>query len=99
MPQGSPTRRATSLGHLGICRRRPSIAPSAPIKTRLIEFGRHAAAKRKRQGLDKPIVVRKRHEIRLGAKLLALMWFATAEGRAKWTLRLLEDKVVETEHL
>jgi len=25
-----------------------------PDKTRLIEFGRHAAAKRKRQGLDKP---------------------------------------------
>jgi transposase len=69
-----------------------SLATVARIRQRLVEDGFDAALRRKHS----PNSARKRiFDGAAEAKLIALACSAPPEGRSRWTLALLEDKVVE----
>ena len=63
------------------------------VRRRLVEHGIDAAIERAKHRTHKPRVLDGRAE----AKLVALACSETPQGRDKWTLRLLADKMVELE--
>lgn len=63
------------------------------VRRRLVERGIEAAIERAKQSRHKPRTLDGRAE----AKLVALAYSKTPQGRDKWTLRLLADKMVELE--
>ena len=63
------------------------------IRRRLVERGTEAAIERAKQSRHKPRTLDGRAE----ARLVALACSKTPQGRDKWTLRLLADKMVELE--
>ena len=63
------------------------------VRRRLVEHGLDAAIERAKHRHHKPRTLDGRAE----AKLVALACSETPQGRDKWTLRLLADKMVELE--
>jgi transposase len=71
-----------------------SVATVERVRQRFVESGLEAALGRKRQ--DKPSRERKL-DGRAEARLVALACSAPPDGRKRWTLKLLADRLVELE--
>jgi transposase len=71
-----------------------SVATVERVRQRFVEYGLEAALVRKRQ--DRPSRVRTL-DGRAEARLIALACSAPPDGRKRWTLKLLADRLVELE--